>query len=73
MHDDVTLLLHQLSTHYRLTSIPLSNIRSVSSTDPAPINISSLYGSIIIKALPDSGADISAAGTEILRYLNELE
>ena len=52
----------------------LSNIRNVSSTDPAPlipINISSLHGSITIKVLPDSGADISAAGTEILCRLNE--
>ena len=52
----------------------LFNIRNVSSTDPAPlipINISSLHGSITIKVLPDSGADISAAGTEILCRLNE--
>ena len=52
----------------------LSNIRIVSSTDPAPLiplNISSLHGSTIIKALLDSGADISAAGIEILCCLNE--
>ena len=52
----------------------LSNIRNVASTDPAPlipISVSSLHGSITIKVLPDSGADISAAGTEILCHLNE--
>ena len=52
----------------------LSNIRNVASTDPAPlipINVTSLHGSITIKVLPDSGADISAAGTEILCCLNE--
>ena len=52
----------------------MSNIRNVASTDPAPliaINVSSLHGSITIKVLPDSGADISAAGTEILHHLNE--
>ena len=52
----------------------LSNIRNVASTDPAPlipISVSSLHDSIIIKVLPDSGADISAAGTEILCRLNE--
>ena len=39
----------------------LSNIRNVASTDPAPlipINVTSLHGSITIKVLPDSGADI---------------
>ena len=52
----------------------LSNIRRVAPTDSAPlitIHVSSLNGSTSVKVLPDSGADISAAGKEILHYLNE--
>ena len=52
----------------------LSNIHHVTSTDPAPnvsINITSSNGSTLTKALPDSGADILAAGRGILRLLNE--
>ena len=52
----------------------LSNIRHVSSSDPAPlipVNITSTNGSCDIEVLPDSGADISASGKEILAHLNE--
>ena len=52
----------------------LSNIHHVTSTDPAPnvsVNITSSNGSTLTKALPDSGADISAAGRGILRLINE--
>lgn len=52
----------------------LSNIRYVTSTDPAPtitVNITSCNGSVSTQALPDSGADISAAGKAILSLLNE--
>ena len=43
-----------------------SNIHHVTSTDPSPklkIDISTLNGTITTTVLPDSGADISAAGT----------
>ena len=46
----------------------------MASSDPAPlitVNITSANGSYYCKALPDSGADISAAGKEILVHLNE--
>ena len=52
----------------------LSTIRHVTATDPAPkitLNISSLNGATAASVLPDSGADISAAGEEILVHLNE--
>ncbi|XP_065896213.1 uncharacterized protein [Dysidea avara] len=52
----------------------LSTIRHVTATDPAPkitLNISSLNGTTAATILPDSGADISAAGEEILAHLNE--
>ena len=52
----------------------LSNIRHVSSSDPAPlrpVNITSTNGSCDIEVLPDSGADISESGKEILAHLNE--
>ena len=52
----------------------LSNISHVTATDPAPkitINITSLNGSTSVAVLPDSGADISAAGEAILHHLNE--
>ena len=46
----------------------------MASSDPAPlitVNITSANGSYYCKALPDSGADISAAEKEILVHLNE--
>ena len=52
----------------------LSNIRYVASTHPAPtipIQIVSPNGSTTTPVLPDSGADISAAGVEILHLLHE--
>ena len=52
----------------------MSTIRQVSATDPAPtisIHISSASGSYNAQVLPDSGADISAAGQQTLQYLNE--
>ena len=45
---------------------------SDSKTEPAPtimVSISSLTGTRNIKVLPDSGADISAAGQDVMRYL----
>lgn len=60
------------------TGIPpnpkLSNIHHMASSDPAPlisVNVKSANGSGDIKVLPDSGADISASGKEILTHLNE--
>ena len=52
----------------------VSNIHHVTSTDPTPklkIDISALNETITTTVLPDSGADISAAGTSILSQLNE--
>ena len=52
----------------------LSNIHHVTSTYPAPklkIDITALNGTTTTDVLPDSGADISAAGTSILSQLNE--
>ena len=52
----------------------LSNTSIIATSDPAPkftINISSQNGSTSIAVLPDSGADISAAGEPILCHLNE--
>ena len=52
----------------------LSNIHHVTSTDPAPklkIDITTHNGATTTAVLPDSGADISAAGTSILSQLNE--
>ena len=52
----------------------LSTIRQVSATEPAPtvtIHIQSTNGSCKTQALPDSGADISAAGPQILKLLGE--
>ena len=46
----------------------------MASSDPAPlitVNITSANGSSDVKVLPDSGADISASGREILVDLNE--
>ena len=52
----------------------LSTIKQVTATEPAPnidIHILSLNGSCDTPALPDSGADISAAGSKFLQLLNE--
>ena len=52
----------------------LSTIRQVSATEPAPtvvVHIQSTNGSCKIQALPDSGADITAAGPQILKSLGE--
>ena len=46
----------------------------MASSDPAPqitVSITSANGSSDIKVLPNSGADISASGREILAHLNE--
>ena len=52
----------------------MSNIRHNAITDPAPtisIHILSLNGSTDMEILPDSGANISAAGKETLSHLGE--
>ena len=52
----------------------LDNIQHVASSDPAPLislDVISANGSCYTKALPDSSADISAAGKTILSTLNE--
>lgn len=54
--------------------LQLSTIRQVSATEPAPtitIRILSINGSCDTLALPDSGADISAAGPKLLKLLSE--
>ena len=64
---------HSLST-LQTKQPTLSNIHHVACTDTAPlidIKVSSLNGSTTFKVLPDSGADISAAGKDILLHLNE--
>ena len=52
----------------------LSTIKQVATTEPAPtisIRILSVNGTCDTLALPDSGADISAAGPKLLRLLGE--
>ena len=52
----------------------MSNIRHNAITDPAPtisIHILSLNGSTDMEILPDSGANISAAGKETLSHLGK--
>ena len=52
----------------------LSTIRQVAATEPAPsvnVHILSINGSCKTQALPDSGADISAAGPQLLKSLGE--
>ena len=52
----------------------LSNISNVTASDPAPkitIDITTLNGTRSIAVIPDSGADVSAAGEAILHHLNE--
>ena len=66
-----TTSANELSTH---TDPLLSNINHVAATHPAPkisINITSLNGSTSVAVLPDSDADISAAGEGILHHLKE--
>ena len=67
----LTTSTNTLSTNKDLL---LSNISNVAASDPAPkitINITTLNGSTSISVLPDSGADVSAAGKAILHHLNE--
>ena len=52
----------------------LSNISNVAASDPAPkivVNITTRNGTTSIAVLPDSGADVSAAGEAVLHHLNE--
>ena len=67
----LTTSTNTLSTNKDLL---LSNISNVAASDPAPkitINITTLNGSTSISVLPDSGADVSAAGKAIHHHLNE--
>ena len=78
--DDTTTSVRQPSTNaIRVQSQPdnmmwqlqLYNM-SDHKTEPVPtimVSISSSTGTRNIKVLPDSGADISAAGQDIMRYL----
>ena len=50
------------------------NIMTLDHTDPAPtltVHIQALNGQATIEVLPDSGADVSAAGIDFLAHLNE--
>ena len=66
---------HSLSTTDVDTTDPrLDNIQYVASSDPAPsiyLDIIATNGCCNTRALPDSGADISAAGKAILSTLND--
>ena len=56
------------------TSTSMSALKQVSSAEPAPtirLHIRTVNGSTITSVLPDSGADISAAGLQILTQLDE--
>jgi len=65
---------HGLSTSYADTIHPkLDNIKHVASSDPAlliHLDVIAANGSCNTKALPDSGANISAAGKTMLSCLN---
>ena len=65
---------HGLSTSNADTTHPeLDNIKHVAFSDPALLiclDIIGANGSCTTKALPDSGADISAAGKTMLSSLN---
>ena len=53
---------------------PLPHIHHVTANETAPtihVHVTSPHGSSEIEMLPDSGADVSAAGKEILAYLGE--
>ena len=66
-HPPVTTNVEQHQSH-------LSTIKQLSTTDPAPtisIQLSSLNSSCHTEVLPDSGADISAAGEQLLHLLND--
>ena len=69
--DDFLMSLRELvKTAYS----KISNIHHMGSSNAAPlitVNVTSTKGSSNIQALPDSGADISASGREILTHLNE--
>ena len=50
------------------------SVKQVATIDPAPtimVEVSTIHGSVRTAILPDSGADISAAGENILPPLNE--
>ena len=51
----------------------LSNISNVAASDPAPkivVNITTRNGTTSIAIIPDSGADVSAAGEAVHHHLN---
>ena len=57
-----------------MPSIRTPGVKNVTVTEPAPtipVHVSSLNGSANVDVLPDSGADISAAGTEVIRLLGD--
>ena len=54
--------------------VKMPNVQHLSTAEPAPtirIHVASLNGSADVEVLPDSGADISAAGEETLHLLGE--
>ena len=54
--------------------IRLSSIMSLNYADPAPtltVHIQALNGQATVEVLPDSGADISAAGVDFLTHFNK--
>ena len=56
------------------TSMTVLSVKQVATIDPAPtimVEVSTIHGSVCTAILPDSGADISAAGENILPPLNE--
>ena len=71
--------MEQRTTHCSLSATTTDGsihpeLQHVASSDPAPLinlDVISANGSCYTKALPDSGADISAAGKTILSTLNE--
>ena len=67
-------LRHQPARLVAIRHLTISNIRNVTANEPAPlvkVLVTSANGSCELQALPDSGADISAAGKETLQTLNE--
>lgn len=71
------LLSHQLMpfkcTHNRTFRNKFNCIHTKRQTEPAPtdrVTVSSCSGIKEITVLPDSGADISAAGKDVLRFLD---
>ena len=62
------------NTGFETQPSTLSTIKQVATNDPAPtipIHLTSLNGSCSTNVLPDSGADISAAGPPLLTLLND--